>query len=231
MQNLHIANGAGRDATVHAQGITAPKLTNMSLPDRAVSFARFIATSESGLDEALSTAHGAGYGQALVDDDPEVDIELVGRRVGATDRVFLSGGGDILYASPKVVEIISNPDGTERMRREPQDTPANVDELSPARWTGRKMSKNDALRRFAFRRTLQLTHVDGLTYDFLYEMAKSLQDEGVVVRIGGGEKGRKPLVLRFNGSPYQGFLEGRVEGAKYKLLLHLTNLELKRPEA
>ena len=34
-------------------------------------------------------------------------------------------------------------------------------------------------------------------------------------------------VLDRNGTPYRGFLEGRVDGDKYLLLLHLTNLELK----
>ena len=34
-------------------------------------------------------------------------------------------------------------------------------------------------------------------------------------------------MLDRNGTPYRGFLEGRVDGDKYLLLLHLTNLELK----
>jgi len=32
-----------------------------------------------------------------------------------------------------------------------------------------------------------------------------------------------------NGSPYRGFLEGRVDGERYILLLHLSNMELKMP--
>ena len=46
-----------------------------------------------------------------------------------------------------------------------------------------------------------------------------------------GSKGRDPLIFQENGSPYRGFLEGRVDGQKYKLLLHLSNLELRAPGA
>ena len=103
--------------------------------------------------------------------------------------------------------------------------------VSPVRWTGRKMPIEDVIRKFAFRRTLQLKHVDGLTYDFLFDMAKTLDSERVVLLLRAGPKGRKPLIFQANGAPYQGFLEGRVSGEKYKLLLHLSNLELKRPNA
>ncbi len=47
--------------------------------------------------------------------------------------------------------------------------------------------------------------------------------------MGAGTKGKDPLVFQTNGTPYRGFLEGRVDGAKYQLLLHLSNMELKRP--
>jgi hypothetical protein len=45
--------------------------------------------------------------------------------------------------------------------------------------------------------------------------------------LGGGEKGNAPLVMTNNGTPYRGFLEGRISGDSFCLLLHLTNLELK----
>ena len=58
-------------------------------------------------------------------------------------------------------------------------------------------------------------------------MAKKLSDAGALMLIGGGEKGTSPLVLSRGGVPYRGFLEGRVDGSKYCLILHMTNLELK----
>ena len=76
---------------------------------------------------------------------------------------------------------------------------------------------------------MQLRHVDGVTYDFLYAMAKELHEEGMVVLIGAGPKGKAPLIFQANGSPYRGFLDGRVDGDRYQLLIHLSNLELKVP--
>ena len=48
--------------------------------------------------------------------------------------------------------------------------------------------------------------------------------------LGAGPKGNQPLILRRGSVPYRGFLEGRTQGDKYCLLLHLSNLELKPPE-
>ncbi len=229
MRKLHVTNSAGRDSTVTVKVPPPPVAHRLALDHGHVTFRRFVAAGENGLNDALVERFGDEYGEALRDGDPEVDVEVVGRVVGSTDQVFLSGAGEVLYAAPQVIEVISGPLGEERERREPVDVPPTVDSDLPARWTGRQIPVGEAVRRFAFRRSLQLFHVDGLTYDYLYGMAKELSEAGVMVRLGGGSKGRKPLILQHNGSPYQGFLEGRIDGDKYKLLLHLTNLELKRP--
>lgn len=231
MRKIHVTNAGGRNATVSMEGLMQPKGSRPGLPDRDVSFTRYLACTENGLHERLVAAHGEDYGQALVDGDPEIDMERVGKRVGDTDRIYLSSTGDVLYAAPRVVEVILGPDGSEKGRRAPEDIEANInDEGTPIRWTGRKMPKRDAARRFVFRRTVQVRHVDGVTYDYLFEMAKTLADEDVVMMLGGGKRGRDPLVFQTNGTPYRAFLEGRVDGEKYQLLLHLSNMELKRPE-
>ena len=64
--------------------------------------------------------------------------------------------------------------------------------------------------------------------DGIYHVKKELQDEDVMVLVGAGQKGKEPLIFQANGMPYRGFLEGRVDGKKYQLLLHLSNMELKR---
>jgi hypothetical protein len=104
-----------------------------------------------------------------------------------------------------------------------------VNDERPVAWTGRKMSKRDVVRGFFLSRTVQVRHVDGLTYDYLFEMASELAQEESMVMLGGGPGGRKPLVFSTNGMPYRAFLEGRVDGSRYQLLLHLSNMELKRP--
>ena len=78
---------------------------------------------------------------------------------------------------------------------------------------------------------MQLRHVDGVTFDFLHAMATELATEDVMVLLGAGETGKDPLIMQMNGSPYRGFLEGRIHEDSYILLLHLSNMELKRPAA
>jgi hypothetical protein len=39
------------------------------------------------------------------------------------------------------------------------------------------------------------------------------------------------LIFQTNGTPFRGFLEGRTQGESYKLVLHLSNLEIKRISA
>jgi hypothetical protein len=127
------------------------------------------------------------------------------------------------------MEITFNPEGEETERREPVEVASTVNDAIPLRWTGKKMPKSEVVRNFAFRRSLQLQHVDGVTFDFLFSMAKELSDEDSMVLLGAGSSGKDPIVMQVNGSPYRGFLEGRVEGDKYLLLLHLSNMELKKP--
>lgn len=230
MRKFHLANAAGRDATINVISVTPQSPPRPGLPDRNIEFFRFVAATEPTSHEALQAAHGEDYAQALVDADPEIDVEHVGQRLTRTDRIYLSSKGDVLYAPPKVVEILIGPDGEERERRTPEDVEANVNEERPVRWTGRKLPRAEVVRRFVFRRCAQLQHVDGLSYDYLFAMAKELDEEDKVVMLGGGEGGKKPLVFQTNGTPYRGFLEGRVDGSKYQLLLHLSNMELKRPE-
>lgn len=229
MRTLRLANAAGRDATVLFAAVpTAPRPV-IGIPGEKVTFRRYLASTEAGLHEALQARFGNDYGKALVEGDPEVDLEQVGRAIGSTDNVLLSAAGAVLFAAPRVVEVLLAPDGTEKERREPSDEPPNVTEESVLRWTPMRVRRAEAVRRFAFSRTLQIRHADGLTFDFLHALAKELHEADEIVYIGAGARGRDPLVFQANGTPYRAFLEGRVDGPRYQLLLHLSNLELKRP--
>jgi hypothetical protein len=70
-------------------------------------------------------------------------------------------------------------------------------------------------------------NVNGLTFDFLYDMAKELEEQDSFLLLAAGEKSNQPLVLQRPGAGYCGLLEGRTDGDKYLLFLHLSNLELK----
>jgi len=231
MTSIHITNAKGRDATVGLSTVKASPAPKMGLPDAVVVFRRYVAATEPGTDAALKAALGDDYAKQLIEGDPEVDIERVGMLVEQTQTVFLDGDGKVMYADPKFIELVLNPDGTEKERRDPVDAVANVNAELPVRWTGRKVPIMDAVRRFSFRRALQLQHVDGLTFDYLYEMAKELEDAKSLMLVGTGEKGTGALIFQANGRQYRGFLEGKTKGKSYSLKLHLSDMELKKPVA
>lgn len=229
MRKIHLMNETSRDATIAMESIPEAPSPKLGVPGRTVVFHRYLASTEAGLHAPLLAAHGEHLAQALVDGDPEIDLEQVGRLIGDTTPVYLSADGEVLHVSPTLVDVLLNADGTERDRKPAADTPGNVNDVDAVRVVGKKIAKSEAITKFAFRRTVAIRHVDGLTYDFLYAMAKQLADEGVLAMLGAGAKGREPLVFQENGTPYRGFLEGRVDGPRYQLLLHLSNLELKVP--
>lgn len=229
MRKLYLTNAKQRDAMVRMYPVKGRERPKLGLVGKSLRFRKYTAASDDCLHSAMQEKHGEDYGQALVDGDPEVDVEFVGQLLGPSDRVFLSHKGEILHHAPELVEVILNPDGSERERREPVDVASNMTQELPARWTGKRMAKREVVRRFVLSRTLYLQHIDGLTYDYLFEMAKDLHDSDEMMLIGGGAKGKEPVILIPNGSPYRAFLEGRVEGEKYLLLLHLSNMELKAP--
>ncbi|MEO1088456.1 MAG: hypothetical protein AAFY88_29840 [Acidobacteriota bacterium] len=230
VRKVHLTNAAGRDATVDIAGLKSPSRYRLGLPGRDVRFQRYLAAADGALHGDLVERFAReDYGDELIHSDPEVDFEQVGRAVAETTKVYLSAEGEVLHAPPDVVELIIGPDGEERERRAPEDEMANVNEDLPIRWTGRRFPRAELPRRFVISRTQQVRHYDGLTYDYLYGMAKELDEADEVVMLGAGAKGKKPLIFQTNGTPFRAFLEGRVDGDRYLLLLHLSNMELKRP--
>jgi len=179
--------------------------------------------------ESLRNRHGddAAIAEALIAGDPEIDVETAGRRAGRTDRVLLDPDSNVLYAAVPQ-EVICDPDGTETKRREPVNAEANINPDMPPVWSGRMMPRAEAARGFVFTRNYQVRHVDGLTFDFLFDLAGHLERADAMAVVGSGPKGTGPLLLERNGVPYRGFLEGRTCGDKYLLILHLSNMELKR---
>ena len=228
MRQLHLMNKENRDATVAISSLKYEKPFEMGIPNKELKFKRYLSATQENLHKNLASLYGDNYSSKLIEEDPEIDIETIGKFISGSDVVYLSSKGELLYSPPKTVEVIIAPDGTEKERRSPEDIPGNVDDELPVRWTGKKMPKSKVAVKFAFKRTIQIKHVDGLTYDYLFDMAKELQDEDVMVLVGAGQKGNEPLIFQANGMPYRGFLEGRVDGKKYQLLLHLSNMELKR---
>lgn len=229
MPNIHLANAKGRDATIGISSVKSPPQATTGLPGETLVFRRYLAATEANIDASLRKQLGEDYAAALLEGDPEIDFEAIGLAISDTSTVFVDSAGELMFAEPHFIEIITNPDGSEKERREPQEISANVNTELPVKWTGKKISLVDAVRRFCFRRTVQLRHVDGLTFDYLFEMASELEKSHSLMLLGTGEKGSGPLIFQSNGRGYRGFLEGRTDGKCYQLLLHLSDLELKRP--
>jgi len=193
--------------------------------------ARLVKGTEKTTHEALLAGLGSepDLAQALIEGDPEIDLDQLGRRLTRTSRVYLGPSGDVLYVA-RILRIVYGPDGEEASREDFVDVESTVGEdLPPIPWTGRMMPLETVVRRFAIVRQLQLRHVNGLTFDFLFEMAQTLEESGQLMYVGTGAKGQRPLIFQTNGTPFRGFLEGRVRGDAYRLVLHLSNLEIKRP--
>ncbi len=165
-------------------------------------------------------------GKEIINSDPEVDLELFGKIMNSTRRLYLDNDNQVVY-SVQMKEIVKNLDGSVKEERAVIKKESNITSEIPLRWTGKLFPKMDAIKKFVFTRKYQLKHVNGLTYDFLYDMAKTLSESNALMFVGGGVKGIDPIILTTGGEPQRGFLEGRVDGDKYCLILHLTNLELK----
>lgn len=219
-----------RDALVTFETTAAAARLRMAAADgRQVRLERLIKSTEATSLEALLRAHGSleKISAALVEGDPEIDLGQVGRRLRNAARVYLRQDGQVLYAA-RVVQVVYGPDGVEKARQDFSDQPASVGEdAAPLPWTGRMMAAEEVVRKFALARAFQIRHVNGLTFDFLHGIARTLHEAGKLLFVGAGPKGQQPLTFTLNGTPFRGFLEGRVDGESYLLVLHLSNLELK----
>jgi len=231
-RSLNIANDKGRDAIVSAETLRKPLRVRWLDPrGRQVQPVRLLKSTIDRDYDALLAAHIApdALAKALIAGDPELDLERCGSYLRETARVYVDADKRVVHSVDEL-EIVRAPDGSEKERRQKVATHPNTGIETPLKWSGRLVPKKDAVRRFVFVQSQQIVHVNGLTYDFLFAMAKELEAAQSLLLLGAGPKGNQPLVFQRSGTPFRGFLEGRTEGDKYALVLHLTNLELKRPE-
>ena len=228
MRKINVANEAKRNAEV-AFGTTFHRpspVYKTADGERSINERRVKATMATA-DAALLEQYDAGLADALVNGDPEIDMERFGMKVEDIKRVFLTPSQKVAYGVT-LNEHVYLPDGTEKEVRPEQTTEANIAVNNmPLTWTGKLIPRSKAMRMFVFKKSYQVQHINGLTYDFLFDMAKKLADADAMMLVGGGPKGAAPVVMSNGGIPYRAFLEGRIEEDKYALILRLTNMELK----
>ncbi|MCD7900417.1 MAG: hypothetical protein LUH22_11245 [Bacteroides sp.] len=229
MRAMNIANDKNRDAQIVFDAEVKARSTQWVLPDGKERMNVKILKSTVNLEEdALLDKYGelTDVAEALIKSDPEVDMEVIGKILHRTHKLYVDKDNEIAY-SINLYQVIHNPDGTEKERHDLNKVPANINVELPLKWTNKTFQKKEAIRRFVFSRKYQLRHINGVTFDFLYNMAKQLQESNMMVLIGAGKKGNEPILLTRGGEPYRGFLEGRIQEDKYSLILHLTDIELK----
>jgi len=232
MRAIHIANEKRRDAEVAFESQTVRREIRTVLKNgndkRSI---RILKSTVEMDEESLAKQFGVweDVAQALIDGDPELDMEVTGKKLNRTHRLWVDKDDKIAYRV-NLFRTIFNPDGTERERLDINKLPSNINKEFPLKWTDRMFPRKEIIRQFVFTRSYQIRHINGATFDFLYAMAKELDEKDSLVMVGGGKKGVDPLLLSRGGQPYRGFLEGRVQGEQYILILHLTDIELKIPE-
>jgi hypothetical protein len=231
MRSINLTNSKKRDARVCFESAYSPKSVSFVMKDGSERRSLKLLKSTLAVSEdALAAKYDGDYkalGEALIAGDPEIDFERTGRIISRTNKLYLNGNNEVVY-HVNLFQVRKDPVGNEVSRIVLEKAASNIDKEIPVQWTGKKFPKKDAVRKFVFSRTYQIKHISGLTFDFLYEMAKDLAETDSLMLMGAGTKGGDPLILTTGGEPYRAFLEGRVDGDKYCLLLHLTNMELKK---
>lgn len=228
MRKINLSNDSKRDAEVaYGTSFHRPSPVYKTADGKRGQSERRVKATMGTTDEALLAQYGEGLADALIAGDPEVDMERFGLKVEGVKKVYITPGQKVAYGVT-LNEHVYLPDGTEKEVRPEQITSANISlDGVPLRWTGKLIPRQKAMRMFMFKKSYQIQHVNGLTYDFLFDMAKKLAEADSMMLVGGGPKGVEPLVMANGGTPYRAFLEGRVDGDKYALILRLTNMELK----
>jgi hypothetical protein len=232
MPELSLTNSQGRDATVMAESVTIPvKVRWVDTENRQAASVRLLkGTIDRDYDALLADAGTPEkVADALIAGDPELDVESAGSILRETSRVYVNAQRKAVY-SVMQLEIVRNPDGSEKARRPKKMSLPNVGAQLPLLWSGKLLPKKDVYNKFAMVSKLQIVHINGLTYDFLFGIARELEQKNSLLVVGAGPKSNQPIVLRRGSLPYRGFLEGRTKGDEYCLLLHLSNIELKAPD-
>jgi len=229
MRSINLSNDKKRDAIVGFEAKTSKSTIRYTTPDseEKIGIKVLKSTEQTSYEKLISQYKESDLMvQALIDSDPEVDTKYAGMMINGVKKVYVNHQGDAVF-NVKMIEIIKNADGSEKERRDNCQSESNINIEFPLVWSGKLIPKAKAIKMFVFSKKYQIHHTNGLTYDFLYDMAKQLHDQQSLMLIGAGAKGTEPLILSSGGTSYRGFLEGRICQDTYILMLHLTNLELK----
>jgi len=200
-----------------------------SLNGKKVSRKRILIFDSNLRDEELLKKENLN--ELLRDKDCDVDIEVAGKIINKSIRIIVDKDMKPVY-SYREYEILIQPDGTRKEKIHSIRYP-NLNEEFPVKISDKLIDPIDIVKNYIISHSFFITHTDGVTYKFLYEIAKNLSNEKKFARLISYDpisKKPSPLILREGGKPFAGiFLEGRIKGDEYCLILHLSEQELKKP--
>ena len=229
LKEIHLENEKKRDANVKFVSLIRESDPKLAYQKKLVRNKRLLIGSDQTSENSLVEKYKDSLADNILSNDVDIDIELAGKFIGDTDRILFNSKNEILYSPPKIKEVLFNKDGKEIKKQDPKEIVPNVrDDTPPLKWTGKFFKREEILKKFVINKSIQLRHTDGLTFEFLYDMAKTLDDKKSLMFLGGGKSGKEPLIFQTNGSPYRGFLDGRINKKQYQLILRLSNMELKK---
>jgi hypothetical protein len=228
-RKLNLADNKGRNAEVVFRSFTKkPLIKVVTQEGEQTQTVRVLkSVSQNSYDNLLKEkGSDEGIVDSLIANDPEFDPYWTGYFVSETSKVYINSDLKPVFKIKKT-ESIFLPDGTLKEERSPKETIANILAEYPIKPVGKFLLKKDVYNKFVFSKKYQLSHNNGLTFDFLFEIAKELHEKDAIIMLAGGVKGNEPLVFQDGGKTYRAFLEGRIKDQSYILLVHLSNLELK----
>ena len=228
LKEIHIANEKKRDANVRFVSLIKESDPKFAYKGKSIKNSRLLISSDETSEDDLIKKYKNNLSQKILEEDVDLDIEYAGKYIGDIDRILFNSKNEILYTPPKIKEVVFNKEGKEIKKQNPKEIVPNVrDDTPPLKWTGKFFKREEILKKFVITKSIQLRHVDGLTFEFLYDMAKTLDNKKSLMFIGGGKSGKDPLIFQTNGNPYRGFIDGRIKKKQYQLILRLSNMELK----
>ena len=228
-RQINIADNKGRNAEVIFKGHTKIPLIKFvtTSGDDVQSLRVLKSTAENSYEQLLIKKGGAeAVVKELIKSDPEFDTMMTGKFIKEVTKVFIGSNLKPVFRIKKT-EMVYLPDGSFKEERVPKETISNILTEFPIKPVGKLLPKKEIYNKLVFAKKYQLSHVNGLTFDFLFEMARELYEKDSLLMIVGGAKGNEPLVFQNGGKSYRAFLEGRIKDKSYILLMHLSNLELK----
>ena len=150
-------------------------------------FLKYDEKPQEGLDFQKQLA--AKLSEDLINSDPELDINLHGKIISEVSRVYINEDQKPVFRVKKVEKIFS-PKAELKEEREPKYNESNIADEGTVSWTGKMMPKSKVYNKLVFNRKYQIRHINGLTYDFLFEMAKELSDKESLMMLGAGKSGK-----------------------------------------